>query len=317
MSKAPALTASSAPLRYRETVLDKDALGWIQGLVDGAPGLARAHLATLVCQRFGWLRPDGAVASSSCSVFLGRLARRGIIRLAERQQPMGPRRRMVGLHQEHRQFLRCLGTIPGLVECQPYGPLTVRPIVPEERDGFWLHLERYHYLGFNKGVGESLCYAAFLGNELVALLVWGSAVPHSSHRDQLIGWDAPTRRLRLPYVVNNARFLVLPWVRLPHLASRILGANLRRLSRDWQQAYGHPVYLAETFVDLARFKGTCYRASNWRHLGLTQGYSRSRHAPKGFFPNHRPKGVFVYPLHRRALPLLRGEVALRTEPPPC
>ena len=298
---------------YRGTRLGPEELTLIQSIVDSDSPRGLLGVAEFICQRFGWLRPNGEPPGISCSLFLRQLEKHDLLRLPPR--PVKRHRRH--FDSDRTAILDFLGTVPGMVECQPSGSLLVRPIAPEEYDGVRLHLQRYHYLGFAKPAGESLCYAAFLGNELVALLVWGSAVPHSSHRDQLIGWDAPTRRLRLPYVVNNARFLVLPWVRQPHLASRILGANLRRLSRDWQQAYGHPVFLAETFVDLARFKGTCYRASNWRHLGLTRGYSRSRHVPTGFFPNHRPKGVFVYPLHRRALPLLRGEVALRAEASPC
>jgi len=198
-------------------------------------------------------------------------------------------------------MLRALGTVPGMVECQPSGPLTVRPIAAEEWTGFRLHLNRYHYLGFIKPSGESLCYAALLGGELVALLAWGSAVPHNAPRDRYIGWDSDSRVRMLPWVVNNQRFLVLPWVRIPHLASKVLSTNLRRLSRDWQEKYAHPVLLAETFVDLARFRGTCYRASNWLHVGQTRGFTRLRGS---FVANHRPKAVFVFPLHRRARQLL-------------
>jgi hypothetical protein len=191
-----------------------------------------------------------------------------------------------------------------MVECQPEGPLTVRPIAEEERIGFRLHMQRYHYLGFERSVGESLCYAALLGNELVALLDWGAAALRNGPRDTWLGWDANTKARRLPWVVNNRRFLVLPWVRQPHLASRILGANLRRLSRDWQAKYAHSVLLAETFVDLARFRGTCYRASNWLYLGQTRGFSRTR---AGFVANQRPKAAFVYELGRHAADQLRRQ----------
>jgi hypothetical protein len=202
-------------------------------------------------------------------------------------------------------MLEWLGPIAGMVEFQPSGPLTVRPIAKEEWQGFRLHMQRYHYLGFGKPVGESLCYAALLGDELVALLVWGAAALHNGPRDQYIGWDAATRKRRLLWVVNNRRFLMLPWIRQPHLASRVLGANLRRLSRDWEAAYAHPVLMAETFVDTARFRGTCYRASNWLSLGKTRGFSRIN-AKAGFEKNDRPKAVFVYPLHRHACRELRA-----------
>jgi hypothetical protein len=183
-------------------------------------------------------------------------------------------------------------------------PLVVRPIAPEERAGWRAYVERYHYLGSRSLVGESLCYAAFLGDELVALLAWTTASLHNGPRDRYLGWDAARKREALPLVVDNVRFLILPWVKVPHLASRVLATNLRRLSRDWQVAYGHSVWLAETFVDRARFRGTCYRASNWMYLGETQGFSRRGYV---YQANGRPKLVFVYPLVRRARERLRAK----------
>jgi hypothetical protein len=297
MSSVP---SSTAVIRYRETSLGESDFAWVQALVDQVPKLTQAEIAERLSIRFGWRRPNGEVPGKSCSVFLRRLAKRGFIRLAARPPKCA---RSVG--DDINDLLFALGPVAGMVECQPSGPLLVRPIATEERDGFRLHMDRYHYLGFTKPVGESICYAAFLGSEVVALLVWGAAVLHNGPRDRLIGWDAVMKERRLPWVVNNRRFLILPWVRQQHLASRILGASLRRLSRDWQAVYGHPVLLAETFVDTARFAGTCYRASNWLYLGETRGFSRTRE--RGFAPNQRPKAVFVYPLHRRAIAHLQTD----------
>lgn len=163
--------------------------------------------------------------------------------------------------------------------------------------GWRTYMARYHYLGCGTLVGESLRYAAWLGGELVALLGWAGATLHNAPRDQHLGWTAQQKRERLHLVANNVRFLILPWVRVPHLASRILGANLRRLSADWEAVYGHPVFLAETFVDRARFRGTCYRASNWLELGETRGFSRQGRV----YRHHgHPKVVFLYPLGRHA-----------------
>lgn len=292
-----------SPLAYRGTLLDAAELSVIQGLVDDEGALGLMDVARRACAHFGWSRPNGRLPDTSCAVFLRKLGDKGLLRLparriADHQRPA---------NRDRTDLLKALGPIPGMVECQPAGPLVVRPVAPEEYDGVWLHLRRYHYLGFQKPAGESLCYAAFLGDELVALLVWGAAVRLGIHRDRFIGWDAFSRERRLLHVVNNSRFLVLPWVRQPHLASRILGANLRRLSRDWEATYSHPVWLAETFVDTARFKGTCYLASNWRYLGMTRGFSRSRHGPRGFLKHGQPKAIFVYSLHRRSLALLRGD----------
>ena len=284
----------SQTVTYRETRLGAAELGWIRQLASAQSTCTVGEVAAAVCRRFGWLRPNGEPAVASCSVWLRRLERAGLVRLALPPRPQRATGRRY-LEQDHEEILRALGPVPGFIEFQPQGPLTVRPMAEEERAGFRLHMQRYHYLGFERSVGESLCYVALLGNELVALLDWGAAVLHNRPRDQWLGWDPATKARRLPWVINNRRFLIPPWIRQPQLASRVLAANLRRLSRDWEVTYGHPVFLAETFVDSARFRGTCYRASNWRYLGQTRGFSRSR---TGFSANHCPKAVFVYELGR-------------------
>jgi hypothetical protein len=157
-------------------------------------------------------------------------------------------------------------------------------------------MERFHYLGDAALVGESLRYLAQFDGDMVALLSWGAASLHNGPRDGYVGWDEATRKAKLDLVVNNARFLILPrGGRHPHLASRVLAANLRRLSRDWEEAYGHRVVLAETFVDPSRFRGTCYRASNWIQVGETKGWSKSGGAYRF---NGQPKSVWLYPLAR-------------------
>lgn len=285
---------ATAPLSFRQTPLGAGEVSWLQEQIDG--GAQLSEVAAAACQRFGWVRSSGKIPLAACSVMLRRLEQRGLLRL-----PAARQRRPGGGHHEdaeRRRLLDALGPVPGLVEYQPEGPFTLRPIAPEERDGFRLHLQRYHYLGFKRSVGESLGYAAFVGQELVALLDWGAAVLRCLPRDEFVGWGAATRARNLHLVVGNRRFLVLPWIRIPHLASQILGANLRRLSRDWQAAYGHPVLLAETFVDLARFAGTSYRASNWVCLGQTLGSTYTHR--DGTRPRGCPKAVYVYPLARDA-----------------
>jgi hypothetical protein len=290
---------------YRGTTLGSSELSGIQGLIDSHPNVAQGEVARLVCQRFGWRRPNGESPSISCSVFLRQLANQGLLKLPARRT----KRRSQHPDKDAAAILDFLGPVAGMVECQPAGPLEVRLVAAEERDGFRLHLQRYHYLGFTKPVGESQCYVALVGGDLVALLVWGAAALHNGPRDSYIGWAGPEKERNLPWVVNNSRFLMLPWIRQPLLASQILGANLRRLSRDWVAAYGHPVLLAETFVERPRFKGICYQASNWTCVGETLGFSRLR---SGFVHHGRRKAVFVYPVHRRALTLLRGPLP-RTE----
>jgi hypothetical protein len=184
--------------------------------------------------------------------------------------------------------------------------LCVRPIFPEERLGWRVYMQKYHYLGERPIVGEHLLYAAFLESELVALLGWASAAFRAPLRETYIGWDEATKRRRLHLVANNIRFLILPWVRVRHLASRVLAINLRRLSADWQRVWNHPVFLAETFVDTTRYRGTCYRAANWVHLGQTAGRRKCGNA---YLFGSSKKALFVYPLRRNATRLLReGEV---------
>lgn len=166
----------------------------------------------------------------------------------------------------------------------------------------WPYMERYHYLGDRTIVGEHLLYAAFLDNELVALTAWASAAFRAPLREAHIGWDEATKRRRLHFVANNVRFLIPPWIRVRHLASKVLAANLRRLSADWQSVWRHPLFLAETFVDTTRFRGTCYRAANWTYLGETAG--RSKRGNEYLFGGTR-KALFVYPLRRHATRYLR------------
>lgn len=294
MSKG--ITSKADSFVFRQSILNQSEFAWIQSIIDTEADLGVSQIASRLCNRFNWVRPNGEYPVGACVVLLRRLESRGFIHLRKqaKNRPGGARH----VEKDHAEILAALGTIPGILECQPSGPLTIRPIAEEERDGFRLHMQRYHYLGFERSVGESLCYAAFLGNELVALLEWGAAVLHCGPRDKYLGWDKRMRERQLALVVNNRRFLVLPWVRQPHLASRILAANLRCLNRDWQSTYGHSILLAETFVDTARFRGTCYRASNWIYVGETQGFSRLR---TGFSRHNRPKAVFLYPLFRHAI----------------
>jgi hypothetical protein len=291
----------SAIYTFRQTSLGPEDFAWLQSC--SQDNVLLSKVARAACRHFGWVRSNGELPIAACSVMLRRLERLGIVRLSR------PARRRVGgayhWERERWRIIKELGPVAGSVEYQPEGPLTVRPILAQERDGFRLHLERYHYLGFQRSVGESMGYAALVGNELVALLDWGAAALHCGPRDRYIGWSRSARESRLHLVVANRRFLVLPWIKLHCLASRVLGANLRRISHDWSEAYGHPVLLAETTVDSARFKGTCYRASNWTYVGQTRGFTRLR---DGFAQNHRPKSIFIYELARHGVARLRDGI---------
>ena len=190
----------------------------------------------------------------------------------------------------------------------PKARVEVRPVRQEER-GAWRELmQQHHYLGFEHSIGESLCYIASRGEQWVALLGWGSAALKCGVRDRWIGWERSLQWRRLPLLANNVRFLMLPGGGEKNLASRILALNLRRLSRDWEFYHGHPILLAETFVDGARFRGTCYRAAGWQLLGQTRGFAKRN---RRYWYHGQPKLVFVRPLAADAVARL-----LAPFPPP-
>ncbi|MGH8567283.1 MAG: ISAs1 family transposase [Gammaproteobacteria bacterium] len=279
----------------------------IQRLIDDHPWHTREQIARLVCGDFDWRRPNGRWAVSSCRSLLQRLERQGALRL--------PALRRAGNFFERRRRVTPADLATPAVPKRLSGALVVRPLASEAGRARWHQdMARDHYLGDLTLIGESLYYTAFVGTEAVAHLGWASAALRNAPRDCYLGWDLATRRRGLSRVVNNVRFLILPGVERKNLASRILAANLRRLCADWRAVHGHEVWLAETFVDPARFRGTCYRAANWIEVGRTRGYSRR--GPT-YQPNERPKRVFVYPLCRRARErLCRGEVEHAHGPSP-
>ncbi len=271
----------------------------IQALLDDHVCRTRPELARLLCRRYGWRYGTGRYAVDAVRLALVRWARHGWLRLPESWR-VGE-----GASRERSAGERAEDAVPATSpEVDVGAVLDVRPIQEGERTLWRENMQRHHYLGEGALVGEALRYVAVAEGEPVALLGWASAARWNEPRDAWIGWDAATKQRRLRFVVNNARFLVLPWARGHNLATRVLGANLRRLSRDWETAYGHRVLLAETFVDPARFRGTCYRASNWAGLGRTRGFARHglRYTEHG-----QPKEVFVYALHRRAREWLCAE----------
>ncbi len=186
----------------------------------------------------------------------------------------------------------------------PLSEVVVRPTMAEERPRWDALMRRYHYLGFCGTVGRALRHVVEWQGHWLALLLWQASALSCAPRDRWIGWARPIQFQRLHLIANNARFLLL--VRQHHLASRVLALSLRRLSRDWQAVHGHPILLAETFVDPNRFAGTCYRAANWLCLGQTLGYGR--HAGKYCY-HGQAKTVWVYPLHPKARQWLRQPFA--------
>jgi hypothetical protein len=301
MDVGKASAGQSVLLRYRNREVTTADLEFLRRQC-GAPWVRRVDLSRAICEAWEWRQPNGELSVYACSDLLLRLEERGLLELPPSSHGHG--------HRSGRRF--CTSELPpdliplaGLEVRDPHADLRalcVRPILSEERLGWRLYTERYHYLGERPIVGEHILYAAFLDNELVALLGWASAALKAPLRDAYVGWDEATKRRQLHLVANNVRFLILPWVRVRHLASKILALNLRRLSADWQAVWKHPIFLAETFVDTTRFRGTCYRAANWLRLGETAGRSKRGNV---YSYGGSKKALFVYPLHRHATRCLR------------
>ena len=187
-----------------------------------------------------------------------------------------------------------------------FDSVIVRPIVSDERRQWDALMAKYHYLGFKSLVGRSIRYVAQVHGQWVALIGWASAALKCTVRDTWIGWPQAIQWQRLHLIANNSRFLILPQVHVPNLASKILSLNLKRLSNDWQAIHGHQLLLAETFVDIARFAGTCYKAANWIYLGQSRGFGK---CAQNYYHHGQPKAVFVRPLHKRALHQLTDPLA--------
>ena len=292
-------------LRYRNRDITAADIEFLR--LQCASMATRGDVVKAICAVWNWRQVNGAPSTYACTDLVLRLEERGLLELPP---PARPRHTRVRRPFADLPIPPDLIPLTGLEVRDPdadLGKLCVRPIVSEERVGWRLYMERFHYLHDRPIVGEHLLYAAFVDNELVALLGWAAAAFRAPLREKHIGWDEATKRRRLHFVANNVRFLILPWVHVRHLASKILAANLRRLSADWQTVWKHPLFLAETFVDTTRFRGTCYRAANWLCLGETAGRSK-----RGNQYSHggTSKALFVYPLRRNATRCLRDERGL-------
>ena len=260
------------------------------------------HLATL----WNWRNPMGQLKDMAARTLLLKLERRGWIVLPPRRQV--PSNRMRPKPMPTPQEL--VGESPLLANLGTLLPLEISEVSPaagtHQRALFENLLRRHHYLSYRGSVGENLQYlVSDRQGRPLACVLFGAAAWQCADRDAYIGWDAAMRSQGLHLIANNSRFLIAPWVGVPSLASHLLSRIARRLSRDWQCKYGHPIYLLETFVQRNRFTGCCYRAANWRRVGQTKGRSRQNR------PDGRPyrlpiKDVYLYPLHPRFEQRLQG-----------
>ncbi len=264
----------------------------IRELLVRHPDWNRCRLSRELCERWDWRNGKGRLKDMAARTLQLKLERLGLIRLPPRQRPGRPNHRGAVIPDEmDHDTAEVTGALKRLQ------PLQVAWL--EGRDDrlplFKYLLHRYHYLGHQRCVGENQkLMVSDRSGRLLACLLFGSAAWKAKSRDQFIGWDRATRERNLPFLTNNTRFLILPWVQVGHLASHLLARVVRELSDRWMDKYGHPIHLVETFVERDRFRGTCYRAAGWRHVGATAGRSRNDVHQTLSVP---VKDVLVYPLH--------------------
>ena len=275
---------------YRGRKVSSADIAFIRELIAAHPGLSRRRLSAKLCQAWNWVQPNGQLRDMVARSLMLQLHRAGHIQLpTQRFVPVNNATRHGAPESE-------LGLWEQPRECSlaELGELTVRQVRRTvEEPLFGRLMQTHHYLAYTRPVGEHLKYLVWAGGAPIACLAFCSAPRHLAARDEFIGWSARVRRARLQLLAYNTRFLILPWVRVPHLASHLLRRVARRISVDWQVLYHHPVYLLETFIDPARFEGTCYRAANWIRLGLTTG--RGHNARTNACEQPR-KELWVYPL---------------------
>lgn len=254
-------------------------------------GVSRHELARTICEGLGWVRPSGRLKARECYEYLGVLEARGLLKLPEKhkQRPRG--RTSVVFTDAGREQPRRRGTVKDVA------PVTLGLVANASDRALWRELvERYHYLGHKVAFGAHLRYLVWISEprrEVAGCLQFSSAARWLLARDRFIGWDEAARQKNLPRVVNNSRFLILPWLEIKGLASHVLSLSARMVADDWEEWYGVRPVLLETFVARERFAGTCYLAANWVEVGTTAGRGRMDRGNKAAEP---VKTCLVYPL---------------------
>jgi SRSO17 transposase len=276
----------------------------VRELIAEHPQRGVTYLSRAVAERWGWRQPNGRLKDRACRAVLAVLASRGIIELAPLIRPKVEKATDVSPTSSPIPHVQ---TAPLEGSLGEFLPFHFEVVSDEANHRLWNHVMReFHYLGYRVLVGRSLKYLVYTGSRLIAALGWQSAVGHLACRDHVIGWDASQRREHLHRVANNARFLIMPWVRIRHAGSHILGRNIARLNQDWEAKYGYQLWLLEGFVDPSSYRGTCYRASNWVCIGETKGFRKEK---EGFVYHGATKEVYLYVLDKRMRQKIHADVS--------
>ena len=277
-------------------IFSRDELAEITEIVSSCQRLSRTELANTVCELFSWKRPNGRLKTVECRQFLEYLESKGLIQLPGRKKgrPQGVKTKVGRTDKGEVQ-----ATISGKVS--QFSPIFLSKVeAKEQRDLWYEYIDRYHYLGYQLPFGAQLRYVIETGKRdktILGCLQFSSPAWKMAPRDRWIGWNDEQRERNLQKIINNSRFLILPWVKVKNLASSVLALAARVVSDDWESCYGYRPVLLETLVDQRRFKGTSYKAANWIHVGTTTGRGRMDRENKG--QGKSPKEIYVCPLTPR------------------
>ncbi len=284
--------------KYRSRQLTSKDIELIKATIDKHYAKGRSKISRILCECWGWVQPNGKLKEYPARDLLLRLEEHGFVKLPPRINSIYNRKKQKSFNQ-----------IPLFIKHELHGsignyPAPVISLISQDRYLWEYLVHHYHYLDLSTLVGEHVRHIVFINDQVVACLAWASAAWKVRARDEFIGWDENVKRKNLYLIANNTRFLVLPWIKVKHLASKVLSQSLKRLTDDWQKKYEHPVYLAETFVDNTRFKGTCYKAANWRYVGQTSGSAKKGNT---YRYHGQPKSIYLYPLHRHFRRMLNDD----------
>jgi len=278
------------PLKMQGRFVTEAEINEVRMLLQKHPLWNRSRLSRELCGRWKWRRPDGQIKDMACRELLRKLESRTLIKLPPRQRPGPGRLPAIEPIVVDQRPISCR-----LSDIKPVKIVNASNCADYEKVFNYL-VKQYHYLSYGRPVGQNMKYLILGRNErFLGCLLFGAAAWKTEARDRWIGWPADVRERNLGLICNNTRFLILDWVKVPHLASHAVGACLRRLPRDWRHRYGTDIAMVETFVDTMRYAGTCYKAANWFKIGQTKGRSRQDRDRK---LKVSVKDVFVYPLRR-------------------
>ena len=278
----------TSELRYCGRNFTPQELQSIRRIIAEDPPLTRAHISRLVCKAIGWYKPNGGLKDMSCRVALLRMQKDGLLTLpppTHRQELCRPQIQMSALTNPKTPITTPAGEL---------AELNLEVVTGQEESAlFREYIHRYHYLGYTPLPGAQLRYFALSNGHILALFGFGAAAWTTLPRDKFIGWTHDQRQKRLHLIVNNARFLILPWVKSKNLASKLLAMVAKRIPQDWSRLYGYRPVLLETFVESHRFRGTCYKAANWLYVGQTKGRGKLDVHNSASLPK---KAIFLFPL---------------------